>query len=84
MPNPDKNSKYYSESLNISCAEIFRYGKVIQNGVFAAETKSQNRSFKARIKGVAYKLFKKFDVFGATLLYLPERKRISEDISYRT
>ena len=81
MPNPDKNSKYYSESLNISCTEIFRYGKVIQNGAILAETQKKNKSIKAHIKSIIYKLFKKVDVFGATLLYLPERKRISKNIS---
>ena len=80
MPNPDKDSNYYSSMLNVQKAEIFRYGKTIRNGAFATEANIQSKSLKSRIKSVAYKIFKKMDVFGAALLYLPERKKISKDI----
>lgn len=80
MPNPDKDSKYYSSVLNVKNVEIFRYGRIIQNGAFALEASTRSKSLKSKLKSLAYKIFKKLDVFGATLLYLPERKRISEDI----
>lgn len=80
MPNPDVNSKYYSPQLNLQNVEIFRYGKIIQSGYFVPETKKSKSTFKSKIKGALYRIFKRVDVFGATLLYLPEKKKISKDI----
>ncbi|MFQ7156082.1 MAG: hypothetical protein ACLRQR_04995 [Merdimonas faecis] len=81
MPYPDENSKYYSAMLNIKDVEIFRYGKIIKTGSFALATQTKRQSIKSMIKKFAHKAFKKIDVFGATLLYLPERKKISKDIN---
>ena len=81
MPNPDKESKYYSTAETINGCEVFRYGRVIKSGSYAEEALSaQRKSIKSVLKVIAYRVFKKLDVFGATLLYLPEKKKICEDI----
>lgn len=81
MPYPDEKSQYYSAMLKMKNVEVFRYGKVIKNRFIAAEVGNSNKSLMSKLKCLVYKIIKKIDVFGATLLYLPERKKISSDIN---
>lgn len=81
-PNPDKNSKYFGkEDVKIPGLEIFRFGGKSWSKTTGALEHNTKHSLKSRIKGTALQLFRKIDVFGSTLLYLPERKRISADIA---
>lgn len=81
-PNPDKNSKYFSkEEVNIPGMEIFRFGGKSWSETKGTIEQKSRRSLKSRIKVTVLSLFRKIDVFGSTLLYLPERKRISDDIA---
>lgn len=81
-PNPDKNSKYFGkDDVKIPRMEIFRFG-----GKAWSETKGElgqnaKHFLKSRIKDMALQVFRKVDVFGSTLLYLPERKCIADDIA---
>ena len=81
-PYPDVNHKYYGKSqVNIPGVEVFRFGKnmgSIQNSETHVERK---KTIKSIIKTVAVGVFHKVDVFGSSLLYLPERKKISANIA---
>lgn len=80
-PNADKNNKYFSkEEMSIPQVELFRFGGEPWSVKKRTVESNENRSFKQRVKSKALSLFRKFDVFGSTLLYLPERERISRDI----
>lgn len=81
-PSPDVNSRYYSkDKINIPNVEISRFGKTPWNAQGESYAKEGGRSTKSIIKGVVLGLFRKVDVFGSTLLYLPERKKVSDDIA---
>ena len=81
-PNPDKNNKYFSkEGINIPEMEIFRFGGKAWSGTKGIMEQKSRSSLKSRIIATAVSLFRKIDVFGSTLLYLPERKCISDDIT---
>lgn len=80
MPFADYNSKYYSKYSGIRGVKIYRYGKIRQLEDIKNINNSRRRSIKSICKTIAYCIFKKYDVFGSTLLFLPERKRISDDI----
>ncbi|MBS5843759.1 MAG: hypothetical protein KIC77_09805 [Clostridiales bacterium] len=80
MPNADKNSKYFSNGISLEGIDIMRFGKIIQSGEIAKSNAVGSTSLKGKIKGILYRMFKKLDVFGSTLLYLPDRKKISDDI----
>lgn len=81
-PNPDVNSKYYTKDrINIPSIEISRFGQTSWNVQGVSNTKDGRRSIKSYIKGIGLGIFRKVDVFGSTLLYLPERKKVSEDIA---
>lgn len=89
-PYPDVNSKYYDpNNSGIDGIEVYRFGKnttktnvVKLNTENTMQKKVGSKSpIKAVVKNIALGLFRKVDVFGATLLYLPERKVISKDIS---
>jgi len=79
-PNPDKNSKYYDQDYDtIPNVEVYRFKKtVIKN---EGNSRVANKSIKSLIKKMMLEVFHKIDVFGSTLLYLPEKRRISDDIS---
>lgn len=83
-PNPDINSKYYSkDNIEIPGVVIFRFGRKnrsVQNSADISNVKKR-KNIKVVFKKIALGLFHKVDVFGSTLLYLPERKKISNDIS---
>lgn len=80
-PYPDINNKYFSSKTKIPEMELFRFGRKAWSGM--KERLEQKRVFSFRCTATRFglRLFRKFDVFGSTLLYLPERKRISEDIA---
>ena len=79
-PNPDPGSKYYSkESADLPGVEVFRFHRIVKSARGHQERKS--RTLKSIMKTAAMGLFHKVDVFGSTLLYLPERKSVSADIS---
>ena len=81
-PNPDKNSKYYSkERIDIPGLEISRFGKNAWSSQDNIQPIKGKCSIKSVIKGIGLGVFHKVDVFGSTLLYLPERKAVSSDIS---
>ena len=82
-PNPDKNSKYYgNEKVDIPGLEIFRFGKPAWSKQGGNElTSKSKKSLKSIIKEIGLDVFHKVDVFGSTLLYLPERKKLSDDIA---
>ncbi len=81
FPRPDINSKYYSSKpVDLGKIEIQRYGKVIQSGA-PSEKAVRQAGIKSKLKSKARQLFRKIDVFGSTLLLLPNRKEIAQDIS---
>ena len=81
-PNPDVNSKYFSkENVEIPGMDIIRFGGNAWSETQTTIMQRGKRSIQSCIKGIALKLFRKMDVFGSTLLYLPERKRISDYIA---
>ena len=81
-PNPDSNSKYYSkEMVDIPGIEIFRFGGTPWSETKRTVVRSKRRNFRLKIMQMALSIYRRFDVFGSTLLYLPERKRISDDIA---
>ena len=81
-PNPDVNSKYYSkEQIDIHGMVISRFGKVVWSAQDNNNPRAGKRSIKSTIKRIGLSLFHRIDVFGSTLLYLPERKTISDDIA---
>ncbi len=81
-PNPNTGSKYYSkEPVQIPGLEVFRFGRKAWDPSPASAGKGNRGGVKARLKGMTLGLFRKVDVFGSTLRYLPERKGISREIS---
>lgn len=81
-PNPDKNSKYFSkEKIEIPGMEIYRFGKTAWSSQDNIQPVKGKRSIKSIIKGIGLGIFHKVDVFGSTLLYLPERRKVSNDVS---
>lgn len=81
-PNPDKDNRYFSyEDINIPGVTLFRYGGKAWSETKRELEQNNKRSFKSSVKYIALKLFRKVDVFGSTLMYLPEKKRISDVIS---
>ena len=81
-PNPDKNSKYFSkEKIEIPGMQIYRFGKIAWSSQDNTKSIKGKQSIKSIIKGIGLGVFHKVDVFGSTLLYLPERKKVSDDIS---
>lgn len=81
-PNPDKNNKYFSnEAVDIPGMQLFRYGGKAWSETKREMEKAGKQSIKSSVKRIALKLFRKVDVFGSTLMYLPERKVISDEIT---
>ena len=80
MPNADVNSRYYGKATIHSEIDVKRYGRISTVRSIDAIRTAGHKNIKSMIKRLAYRVFKKFDVFGSSLLYLPERKQISEDI----
>ena len=81
-PNPDASSKYYSgDVLNIPNLDIFRFGKTIEYTPSNNAESSRRCLLKSVVKDIGLKIFRKIDVFGSTLLYLPEKKKVSDDIA---
>ncbi len=79
-PYPDTNSKYYSNDyVKNPKLKVFRFGNK-KNSIHQPKV-DEVKSLKTVVKAFGLKLFHKIDVFGSTLLYLPERKRISKSIS---
>ena len=80
--NPNINSRYYSKSqIEVPGMKIHRFGKIVWTSQYNKRSINKKWSIKATIKGIGLKIFHRFDVFGSTLLYLPERKAISDSIS---
>lgn len=80
-PYYDENSKYYSnKTISIPNLEIVRYGKRTKTVDVTSIKHFEKRSMKSILKKIILKVVHRVDVFGATLLYLPERKKIAEDI----
>lgn len=81
-PNPDSHSKYFdNKEFNIPGLELFRFGGKAWSEKQEILRQNCRRSFTSRIKTMALRIFRRIDVFGSTLLYLPERKKISNDIA---
>lgn len=80
-PNPDKNNKYFSEqTVDIPRLKLYRYGGKAWSEKQSEIERKKNRSIKFMIKNVALNMFRKIDIFGSALMYLPEKKHISDNI----
>ena len=83
-PNPDIESKYYSANNNIihNNIEIYRYKRQPYRNTIDTNRKiSVFKKIKLLLKKTALYFYHKIDVFGSTVLYISERKAVSEDIS---
>ena len=81
MPNYDEKNKYYSKNTEINPKlEIYRFGNTINISDLTDYNPKKKKTFKQKIKYIAYKTFKKVDVFGSSLLYLKEKKKICDNI----
>ena len=72
-PYPDKNGKYNNGDISIKDVTIRRYGpqqkiKIVEDSI------NGSKGIRQIIIVVAYKLFKKVDVFGSSLQFLKYRK----------
>lgn len=78
-PNADENSKYYNESNEIhSEIKIIRYGEIKRrhNICDSENGKSIKQGFLSLIKNV----YKKFDLFGRSILYVKYKRNIAQEI----
>ena len=77
-PFPDTKSKYYSPTV-LNNFTLFNYGD--RNKTFnSEEIVHSKKGLKQRIKRIAYKIYKKYDVFGSSVLYLKYKKEISNEL----
>lgn len=72
-PYPDKNGKYNNGDISIKDVTIRRYGPR-QKIKIAEDSINGSKGIRQIIIVVAYKLFKKVDVFGSSLQFLKYRK----------
>lgn len=80
-PQPDINSKYYSaDSWDGHGIATVTYAKAATADNAKTTNIVGNISIKRQVKDIARSLFRKVDVFGSTLLYLPKRKFIAQEV----
>jgi len=82
-PKPDANHRYYSsENVELPRTEIVRYKRQIVS-VIKKDDSGKKANPKSALKNFLLKCYRKIDLFGSSIRYVPERKWVSEDIRNR-
>lgn len=75
-PKPDAGDKNY----NYEDDDVVRYGRPLVNGRKISEEINKRKSIVSIIKGILYRCYKKFDIFGASIINVPYKSFISHEI----
>lgn len=82
-PMPNRKNKYYnSNSMDLSKIQIKRFKRMpIDTSCNDDKKNNSKKKIRSAIKEFCLKAFRKVDIFGSTLLFIPERKWIARYFS---
>ena len=78
-PYPSSSSEYAQVGVEIKDIVIKRFGSKMPID-FSKKDKSSSKSIKSKVISIIHKIFKKVDVFGASLQYLKYRPQLFKEI----
>lgn len=80
--SPSQRSKsLYSDGIDkTEEVNVIRYGKPLLSGTMLSENINESKGIRNLVVKLLYTCFRKFDIFGASIVNIPYRKVISEKI----